>query len=66
MIRLTAERKVRGLSTSALARRAEMHVSSVAQIESGRLRPFPGQVRKLAVALEWPVDRADELFEDVQ
>jgi hypothetical protein len=42
-----------------------MHLSSVAQIESGRLRPFPGQVRKLAVALEWPADRADELFEDV-
>jgi transcriptional regulator with XRE-family HTH domain len=65
VIRLTVERKARGISTSALARRAEMHLSSVTQIETGRLKAFPGQVRKLALALEWPADRADELFRDV-
>lgn len=41
---------------SALARIAEMHVSSISQIESGRLRPYPSQAEKIANALDWKGD----------
>ena len=64
MIRLTEVRKAAGLSMSALAREAGMHVSSVSQIEGRRLRPYPGQVAKLGSALGWEGDPT-ELFEEV-
>jgi len=65
-IRLVVERKARGISQSALARAATMHLSSVSAIETGRLLPWPGQKAKLAEALDWPAERADELFEEVE
>ena len=65
MIRIVKERKVRGLTQSGLARIAEIHVSSMCAIETGRLKPWPGQVAKLAGVLNWPQERADELFEEV-
>lgn len=65
MIRIVKERKVRGLTQSALARVAEMHVSSMCAIETGRLKPWPGQAAKIAAALDWPQERAGELFEEV-
>lgn len=40
-----------GISKSALAREAKMHVSTVSQIETGRLVPYPAQVAKLEKAL---------------
>ena len=49
---------------SALARRAEMHVSSISQIESGRLIPYEKQVEKIAKALNWEED-PKELFAEV-
>lgn len=33
-----------------------MHVSSVSQIANGRLRPYPGQVRKIVAAQGWEGD----------
>lgn len=62
---ITELRKQKGLSMSALARKAEMHVSSVSQIESGRLSPYPAQIEKLATALEWR-DGPSILFEEVE
>lgn len=50
---MTELRKERGLSMSAFARKAEMHVSSISQIEGGRLMPYPGQIMKIAAALNW-------------
>ena len=64
MLRMTEERKSRGLSMSALARRAEMHVSSISQIESGRLIPYEKQVIKIANALNWE-DDPKQLFVEV-
>ena len=58
---LTKVRTEKGLSMSALARMAEMHVSSVSQIENGRLSPYPTQKEKIAKALGWTGD-VDELF----
>lgn len=65
MIRLTLARKEAGLSMSALARCADMHVSSISQIESQRLKPYPGQIAKLTNALQWE-DEPSKLFEEVE
>lgn len=44
-------REAQGLSRSELARRARMDASDVGKIERGIMRPYPGQIRKLARAL---------------
>lgn len=61
---ITQIRKDRGLSMSELARMAKMHVSSVSQIESGRLMPYPGQAKKLSDALGWNGE-TQTLFKEV-
>jgi transcriptional regulator with XRE-family HTH domain len=59
MRRLQYLRERRGLSRSALSRLAEMHASSVGQIESGYIgTPYPRQLAKLATALGWEGDPA--------
>ena len=63
LILLTFERTRRGWSKSELARRAQMNPATVGQIEAGRLRPYPTQVRKLADALGLPPDEANRLLE---
>ena len=63
MIVLTRERKARGWSISELARRAVMANGDVGKIEAGRLRPYDTQLRKLAKALQWPLDNAQKLLE---
>ena len=65
MLEMTIVRKSKNLSMSALARKAEMHVSSISQIESGHLKPYPGQAKKIADALEWKGELS-ELFSEVE
>lgn len=65
MLLLTRIRKEKGLSKSALARKAGMHPSSVCQIENKRLAAYPGQAAKLSSALGWQGDPAD-LFKEVE
>jgi ribosome-binding protein aMBF1 (putative translation factor) len=48
---VTEKRRGLGWSQSKLAREAEMHPSTICQIENGRLVPYPAQARKLAGAL---------------
>src|SRR5262249_36074583 len=66
MIVLTRERKARGWSISELARRSVMANGDVGKIEAGRLQPYPNQLRKLARALGWPVDDAQQLLEGAE
>lgn len=65
MLKLSLVRRESGLSMSALARRAEMHVSSISQIENGRLTPYPTQMEKIAKALDWAGD-VEELFAEAE
>ena len=65
MLLMTKIRKEKGWSQSVLSRESGVHVSTISNIERGRLSPWPGQRTKLARALEWPEDRSDELFEAV-
>jgi transcriptional regulator with XRE-family HTH domain len=51
VIRLTQLREIKGWSKSELARRSRMTPGEVGKIESGRLKPYPIQLRKLARAL---------------
>lgn len=53
LMRMRCERERAGMSRAALARVAEMHPATVGQIESGRLRPYPSQLAKVAAALGW-------------
>lgn len=64
-MRLSALRKSKNMSMSALARKAEMHVSSISAIENNHLWPYPGQMKKIADALGWKGDPA-ELFEEAK
>jgi transcriptional regulator with XRE-family HTH domain len=49
-------RERHGWSRSELARRADLHNTTVSEIESGRLRPYDGQLRKLSRALGVPIE----------
>jgi transcriptional regulator with XRE-family HTH domain len=67
MLTLTAIRLQKGWSKSELARRAQLSASTVCQIESGRLLPYPGQLAKIARAFNMTdgnpsalMDAADE------
>jgi ribosome-binding protein aMBF1 (putative translation factor) len=62
MIRLRHERAQRGLSQARLARRARISNSDLCRIEGGWLRPYPNQLRRLAKALGWPPETADQLL----
>ena len=66
MIRLKYQRLVvLELSQTAFAEKAGLNKSTVSQIESGRLVPYPSQVEKLVAAIGWKGEPS-ELFEEVE
>ena len=60
MLRLTIERKRRGLSQAQLARLADIHPATLSRLEAGKLFAYSGWRRRLERALGVP---GDELFE---
>ena len=62
MLRLKQQRVERGWSQARLARRARISISDMCRIEGGWLRPYPNQLKRLAKALDWPPESADELL----
>ncbi len=66
MLSLTREREARRWSRNELARRAQMAAGDLGRIESGRLRPYDSQLRKLAKALGWPIADAQRLLDVVE
>ena len=65
MDRMESLRLARGWSKAELARRAGLSEADVGKIESGRLRPYPGQLRKLAKALHVSLSRISERPTDI-
>ncbi len=63
--RLRFLREAKSLTRAALAARAGINASTEGAIESGRLRPYPVQLRKLARALRLPVVEAESLLDVV-
>lgn len=57
--RLAVEREKYGWSKSELSRRSGVGLSEISRIEAGKIYPYPGWRRKIAVALSIP---EEELF----
>lgn len=64
MLLLKKERLSKGYSAAQIARMADMHPSTVSQIETGRLVPYLAQQEKLAAVLKWQ-GNLDDLFREV-
>lgn len=64
MLKMRVVREQRGISQSSLSHIANMHVTTISLIESGRLRPYPSQMTRLAEALDYSGDPS-ELLEEV-
>ena len=62
-LRLTLERRARGLSQTKLAQRADISPSILSRIVTGRTQIWPGWKERLR-ALDWEGDQ-DALFEEV-
>ena len=56
MLRLTQQRVSRGLSKARVARRAGLDQALMSRVESGRYRPYGGELRRIAEALGWEGD----------
>jgi ribosome-binding protein aMBF1 (putative translation factor) len=65
MLILEQERRSRGWSRAELGRRARVDGSLLAKIEGGRIRPYEGQLRRLAAALHWPARDGTGLLDEV-
>ncbi len=52
MLLLTKERRRLKLSQSDLSRATGIHTSSVSNIETGNLKPWPGQIEKISLAMK--------------
>ena len=63
---LVTERKGRGWSQAELARRARIVAPQLSMIEAGRYRPYPRQLKRLARALQWPVEQAERLLDEAE
>ena len=62
LLRITMERRRKGLSQSVVARMAEVHPSTLSSLEAGKLYPYPAWKRRLGQVLGVS---GDELFEKV-
>jgi ribosome-binding protein aMBF1 (putative translation factor) len=65
MLILERERRSRGWSRAELGRRARVDGSLLAKIEGGRIRPYEGQLRRLAAILRWPARDGTGLLDEV-
>jgi transcriptional regulator with XRE-family HTH domain len=61
--RLRQERK---LSQEALGNRAEIHPTWISHIESGRINPTWGNVRRIALGLKVPLEELAALAEEIE
>lgn len=65
MLKIVIERKRKGLTQFELARRTGIHPANLSRLERGIWPPTSGWKRRIAKALDWPLDKADDLFEEV-
>jgi len=64
--RMRILRRAKGLSQAHVARQADLHAASVSLIESGRLRPYPSQLARIAEVLGVPADDAGRLLDEIE
>lgn len=66
MLKVRQVRLEKGLSQFELARLTGIHPSNLSRIERGVLPAYKNWMEKIAQALNWPVERAEELFQKVE
>lgn len=54
LLRIRAERLARGWTQQQLGFHAGVSAADLSRIETGRMRPYPGQLRRLAFVLGMP------------
>jgi transcriptional regulator with XRE-family HTH domain len=59
-------RQERDLSQEALGNRAEIHPTWISHIESGRINPTWGNVRRISVGLKVPLEQLAALAEEFE
>jgi transcriptional regulator with XRE-family HTH domain len=59
-------RQERELSQEALGNKAEIHPTWISHIESGRINPTWGNVRRIAAGLKVPLDQLAALAEELE
>jgi transcriptional regulator with XRE-family HTH domain len=59
-------RQERKLSQEALGNRAEIHPTWISHIESGRINPTWGNVRRIALGLKVPLEELAALAEEIE
>ena len=64
MRNVKAERLRRGWTQTDLGARARLAASVISQIESGRFRPYPGQLKRLARVLNLPAEQLLEIADE--
>ncbi len=64
MRRIQVLREAKGWTRNELSRRARMDAGTVGKIESGRLIPYPGQLARIAEALQVPAPEAATLLNE--
>ena len=66
MTTIRTHRERRGWSRAELARRSGLNASTVSCIENGRLKPYPGQMAKLADAFGVRLEQLDDRTLDIE
>lgn len=66
MFLLTHLRMDKGWSKAELARRSRMGAGDLGKIESGRVKPYDSQLKKIAKALGYTVKNASDLMKQIE
>lgn len=66
MKRLEYLLREQGITQAEIAEKAGIHRMTVNKIIHGREKPWPKWRDAIATALDWPLDRAEELFQEIE
>ena len=66
MLRVEFEARRQGKSQTEIAKLCGVTSSLVSRVIRGNEKPYPKLRNGIAAALDWPTDRAAELFEEVE
>lgn len=64
--RLKLVRKKLGITQLELAAKTGIHIPDIYRLEHGLLKPYKNWKERIALALNYPLEKIDELFEIVE
>ncbi len=65
MLRVEYEARKQGKTQTEIGKRCGVTASLISRVMRGAEKPYPKLQRGIASVLEWPQDRAAELFEEI-